>query len=39
MKCVVRVAHAGERGQMHMGVWWRNLKERENFEDLDIDEG
>jgi hypothetical protein len=38
MRWVVHVAHAGERGPVHIGVWWRNLKERENSEDLDIDE-
>jgi hypothetical protein len=38
MKWVVHVEHVGERGKVHTGIWWRNLKERENFEDLDIDE-
>jgi hypothetical protein len=39
MRWVVHVEHVGERGQVHTWVWWRNLKERENFKDLDIDEG
>jgi len=37
MRWVVHVEHVGERGQVNTGVWWRNLKERENFEDPDID--
>ena len=33
---VGHVARLGRR-QMHMGLWWRNLKERAHLQDLDID--
>jgi hypothetical protein len=25
------------KGEMHMGFWWGNLRERHHFDDLDID--
>jgi hypothetical protein len=29
--------HERRRGQVHTGLWWENLRERENLEDLDAD--
>jgi hypothetical protein len=30
------VAHVG-REEVHTGFWWENLKERDHFENLDVD--
>jgi hypothetical protein len=30
--------HAWKRYEMHGGYWWGNLRERDNLQDLDIDE-
>jgi hypothetical protein len=29
--------HAWEIGEIHAGVWWRNLLERDHLEDLAVD--
>jgi hypothetical protein len=29
--------HSWETGEVHMGFWWENLKERDHFEDLGVD--
>ena len=26
-----------ETGEVHAGFWWDNLRERDHFEDLDVD--
>jgi hypothetical protein len=26
-----------ERGEVHTGFWWGNLRERDNWEDQDVD--
>jgi len=25
------------KGQVHTGIWWENVRERENLEDIDAD--
>jgi hypothetical protein len=30
--------HIWGRGELHTGFWWGNLKERDNLEDLGVDE-
>jgi hypothetical protein len=37
MKMLGRVTLWG-RGDVHTGFWWRNLKERDYLEDLDVDD-
>jgi hypothetical protein len=27
-----------ERGEVHTGVWWENLRERDHLEDAGVDE-
>jgi len=29
--------HVLETGEVHAGFWWDNLRERDHFEDLDVD--
>jgi len=29
--------HILETGEVHAGFWWDNLRERDHFEDLDVD--
>jgi hypothetical protein len=29
--------HIQETGEMHMGIWWEDLRKRAHFQDLDID--
>jgi hypothetical protein len=29
--------HVWQTGEMNTGIWWRDLRERDSFEDLDID--
>jgi len=29
--------HIRERGKVHTGLWWGNLRERDHLEHLDID--
>ena len=29
--------HALEIGEVHTGFWWDNQRERDHFEDLDVD--
>jgi hypothetical protein len=32
-----RMRQAYGRGEVHIGFWWGNPKERDHFEDLDVD--
>ena len=32
------MAHTGEKGDFHAGLWWGNIWERYHLEGLDIDE-
>jgi hypothetical protein len=27
----------GGRGEMHIGFWWKNVRERDHLEDTDVD--
>jgi hypothetical protein len=29
--------HVWETGEVYIGFWWRNLRERDHLEDLDVD--